>query len=113
MCAPEMHALHYTGDQARIPSKHTIARRRLLPGLDNGNVLACNDSVPAVPLILLGRFEVRVLVGAPGEVVAVQAQQLALPRLLAPAPRLQHTPCYKTAKKMLVQQLLRESRLKV
>ena len=44
---------------------------------------------PLLPLILLWSLEVRVAVSPPGEAVAVQAEQLALPLLFASAPGLQ------------------------
>ncbi len=53
--------------------------------------LPSNHGCPLLPFILLWQFEVRVPVGPPGKVVAVHAQELALPRFLTPTPRL-HKP---------------------
>lgn len=72
--------------RARCSLGRRVAARRdgfVLHGLVLGSHL-----LPALLLVLFGREEVRILVRAPGEHVALHAEDLALPLLLAAAPRL-------------------------
>ncbi len=61
-------------------------KRGYRSGLD-GRLSAC-QTLPPLLLVLLGRLEVRVAVLPPAEHVAIEAQALAVPLLLSPAPGL-------------------------